>query len=301
MLQISSASLADKHNIESALAYAAMGWQVFPAPPDSKKSYKSEQRSGAKWGMTGDPVEIRADFTRWPKARIGIPTGAVNGIVVVEYDTIEGHGIDGLSVLRELEAQHGPLPPTRQVISPSGSVHNYYLHPGVKVLSKPIVPGVDCKADGGMVIGAPSVNPDGRAYRLINDVPIVALPDAWIELLKFKKPTIRERATAAVNAHRLARTIQYGGGNAYANAALSNEIKSLSGVGIGARNMALNKSAFSLFQLVHAGLLKADEVERRLIDACVANGLIGDGLSSISATIRSAFNAAAAKPRRGLA
>jgi hypothetical protein len=152
-----------------------------------------------------------------------------------------------------------------------------------------------------MVIGAPSVNPDGRAYRLINDVPIVALPDAWIELLKFKKSTIRERATAAVNAHRLARTIQYGGGNAYANAALSDEIKSLSGVGVGARNMALNKSAFSLFQLVHAGLLKADEVERRLIDACVANGLIGDGLSSISATIRSAFNAAAAKPRRGLA
>ena len=70
MLVISSASLADKHNIESALAYAAMGWQVFPAPPDSKKSYKSEQRSGAKWGMTGDPVEIRADFTRWPKAAL---------------------------------------------------------------------------------------------------------------------------------------------------------------------------------------------------------------------------------------
>ena len=118
MLVISSASLADKHNIESALAYAAMGWQVFPAPPDSKKSYKSEQRSGAKWGMTGDPVEIRADFTRWPNARIGIPTGSVNGIVVIDVDTVEGHGVDGFAARRELEAKHGQLPETRRVLSP---------------------------------------------------------------------------------------------------------------------------------------------------------------------------------------
>ena len=79
----------------------------------------------------------------------------------------------------------------------------------------------------------------------------------------------------------------------------------LANANAGCRNNALNKSAFNLFQLVHAGLLKADEVERQLIDACTANGLIADGgnggLRDILATIRSAFNGAATKPRRGLA
>jgi len=62
-------------------------------------------------------------------------------------------------------------------------------------------------------IGAGSVNPDGRAYRLIDASSPAALPEAWIEFLKFKLSAIRERATAAVNARRLARTIQQGGGS----------------------------------------------------------------------------------------
>ena len=153
-----------------------------------------------------------------------------------------------------------------------------------------------------MVIGAGSVNPDGRSYRLITDRPIAPLPDAWIELLKEKRPTIRERATAAVNAHRLARMFQSGGAGAYAAAALADEIDSLSRARATTRNTALNKSAFSLGQLVYAGLLQQAEVERHLIDACSANGLTADdGLPSVIATIRSAFNGAAAKPRRGLA
>jgi hypothetical protein len=70
--------------LEAALAYAGCCLAVFPVPPDSKKSYKSEKYSaGRKWGATNDPAEIRRDFTRWPDARIGIPTGAVNRIVVV--------------------------------------------------------------------------------------------------------------------------------------------------------------------------------------------------------------------------
>jgi len=66
MVEVSSPVAGDKRNVDSALAYAALGWQIFPAPPDSKKSYKSEKHCGRKWGMTADPDEVRADFTRWP-------------------------------------------------------------------------------------------------------------------------------------------------------------------------------------------------------------------------------------------
>jgi hypothetical protein len=58
--------------------------------------------------MTRDPDEICRDFTRWPDAGIGIPTGAVNGLVVVETDTVAGgHATDGEPLLRELEAKYG--------------------------------------------------------------------------------------------------------------------------------------------------------------------------------------------------
>ena len=231
---------------------------------------------------------------------------------MVETDTVEGHGIDGAASLAQLETKHGALPETLQAISPSGSVHRYFKHPGagakIKNSASELGAGIDVKGDGGMVIAPPTVRPGVGVYRWLNSNPI-AEPPAWlIELTKDKQPpppkrlSIRERATAAVNADRLARMSQSGGTGAYAAAALADEIDGLSHAPATTRNNALNKSAFSLFQFVHAGLLQQAEVERHLIDACSANGLTADdGLPSVIATIRSAFNGAAIKPRRGLA
>jgi hypothetical protein len=296
--------VADKRNVASALECAARGWLVFPAALDCKKSHKSKKYSGREWGLTADPDEIRADFARWSDARIGLATGPENRIVIIDVDTVEGHGVDGNIGFKELQSKHGPLPATLQAVSPSGSIHYYLQHPGkrIKIVTRPgVAHGVDCKGDGGMVIAPGSVNSDGRSYRWLNSLPIAPLPERWVELLKFKKPTIRERATAAVNARRVERMIQRGGISAYVAAALKDEIDRLARAPATTRNSALNKAAFSLFQFVHGGLLQRAEVERRLIDACTANGLIADdGLSSVIATISSALNGAAAKPRRGL-
>jgi hypothetical protein len=86
----------------AALEYAARNWEVFPAPPGQKKSHKSQEHSGAKWGKTIDPEEIRADFRKWPNANVAIVTGATSGIFVVEADTVEGHGVDGLASIKAL-------------------------------------------------------------------------------------------------------------------------------------------------------------------------------------------------------
>lgn len=311
MSQLSSADAADKRNLELALAYAAKGWKVFPAPPGSKKSYKSEKRSGGrKWGMTSDADEIRADFTRWSNAGIGIPTGAVNGIVVVETDTVEGHGIDGAASLAQLETKHGALPETLQAISPSGSVHRYFKHPGagakIKNSASELGAGIDVKGDGGMVIAPPTVRPGVGVYRWINRNPI-AEPPAWlVKITAEKRPpppkrlSIRERAQAAVQRWEANR--RAGNAEAYADAALEYEIRDLANAAEGDRNHALNRSAFSLLQLVHAGQLDRADVERQLIDACAANGLMDDrdngGINNILRTIRSAEAGAIAKPRR---
>jgi hypothetical protein len=255
--------------IGSALQYASRGWTVFPACVDAKKSYKCAALSnGTNWGATSDPAEIRKDFSRWPNCRIGIPTGAGNDIVVAETDTLAGHGVDGSIALRELEAKYGALPPTLQAISPTGSVHSYFGHPGgikIKTTASVIGHGVDIRADGGMVIAPPSVNLDGRAYRWLNQLPIAAMPAWLIELTKEKPRTISERAVAAI-------TPPCSASNAYASAALRYEIDNILQAQPGHRNATLNKAGFALGQLVVVGLLDEAEVARLLFEAAAPWG-----------------------------
>jgi hypothetical protein len=295
----------NQRTLLAALAYAAHGWAVFPVPPGTKRSYKSAERA---WGMTRNAEEIRRDFTRWPDAGIGIPCGAVNGIIVIETDTkAGGHAADGDPSLTQLEIKHGALPETLRAISPSGSVHRYFKHPGIKIISSAseLGAGIDVRGDGGMVIAPPTVRPGVGVYRWINRNPI-AEPPAWlVELTKDKTPppkrlSIRERAQAALRQWEANR--RGGNAEAYAGAALEYEIRDLAGAAQGGRNHALNRSAFSLLQLVHAGQLDRADVERQLIDACIANGLMDDrdngGINNILRTIRSADAGAFAKPRR---
>src|SRR4051812_21016253 len=109
-----------------------MGWKSFPADlrNGQKKSYKAARYSkDENWGATRDPEEIKRNFARWPSAGIGLPTGPDNRLLIIEGDTIAGHGVDGFSGLAALEAEHGPWPDTLMAESPSGSLHRYFLHP----------------------------------------------------------------------------------------------------------------------------------------------------------------------------
>jgi hypothetical protein len=185
--------------IAAAISLAAQGIRSFPAPPNTKKSFKSEKFSGAVWGMTKDPKEIRRDYARWPDAQIGLPTGAVNGIFVVEADTAQGHNVDGIANLAQLEAEHGKLPPTPMARSPSGSLHHYFRHPGhdieIRNSSSKIAPGVDVRGDGGMVIAPPSHRHDDGQYRWIRGGEIAPAPNWLLELIFAHQPA--EPADAA--------------------------------------------------------------------------------------------------------
>jgi bifunctional DNA primase/polymerase-like protein/primase-like protein len=169
-----------KKVLQAALSYAARGWHVFPAPPGEKKSYKSATFSGGRpWGATTDEKQIRRDFTSWywPHANVGIVTGPLSGIFVVDIDTPEGHDVDGFASLRALERKHGRLPPTLMAESPSGSRHYYFNYPADVTIksSTSIARGIDLP---GMVIAPPSVTPKGR-YRWLNDNPITDAP-VWL-------------------------------------------------------------------------------------------------------------------------
>ena len=168
------------------------GWRLFPARVTKggvKKSWlwKKDAPEHLNWGMTADPDQLVKNFSdpRYCEScGIGLPTGEFNNLFVIEADTKQGHGVDGMASLRALEKQYGKLPTTLMAKSPSGSLHYYFSHPGIKVWSSAskLAPGVDVRGDGGMVVAPPSVRNDG-VYTWFNDEEIAEAPDWLIELV----------------------------------------------------------------------------------------------------------------------
>jgi hypothetical protein len=172
--------------LSAALAYAAIGWHVFPAPPGAKMSLKAARFSdGRWWGSTTDADEVRRDYRNWPGANLCVATGPDSGIFVVEADTPAGHGVDGIGALRALEDQHGDLPETLTAVSPSGSLHYYFRWPeGVEIRNTTahVDAGRDLRGEGGMVLAPPSVKPRVGSYVWISKVPPANAPEWLIAL-----------------------------------------------------------------------------------------------------------------------
>jgi len=172
------------------------GWKIFPAclEDGAKKSYLSAKHApgGLNWGMSDDPKQLRRNFDnrKWrDKVGVGVPTGEVNGIFVVEGDTAKGHGadVDGIASVQALQKQHGRLPRTLMARSPTGSVHRYFSYPaGIKVKSSTseIGKGVDVKSDGGMVIAPTTLRPGVGYYEWLNDAQIADAPSWLIDLVR---------------------------------------------------------------------------------------------------------------------
>jgi hypothetical protein len=143
--------------LAAALAYAARGWHVFPVKTD-----KTPRTVHGLKDATTDVAQIRSWWARWPDAGVAIRTGAVSGLMVLDVDVDRG----GDETLFELEREHGELPLTPRVKTPSGGTHFYFRHPGGEVPNSTdkIGPGLDVRGDGGYVVAPPSEHSSGRTY-----------------------------------------------------------------------------------------------------------------------------------------
>jgi len=142
----------------TALAYLARGWSVIPIETRGKRplvawlEFQSRHPSRA---------EVEAWFGQRPDANVGIVTGAVSGLVVLDVDASHG----GDQSLSGLELAHGPLPATVEARSGGGGRHLYFMHPGGVVHNRVgLAPGVDLRGDGGCVVAPPSQHPSGTRY-----------------------------------------------------------------------------------------------------------------------------------------
>ncbi len=174
-----------------ALSYAERGWPVFPCHsirdgqcscgkadcgnagkhPRTRHAYKDsaiESRIIEKWWST------------WPDANIGIATGKVSGLAILDIDPDKG----GWDSLKKLEEENGALPKTLTVSTGGGGQHYYFKNPetGFKSTGGALGPGIDTRGKGGYVIAPPSNHRSGSQYEWVEEpgkIDIAELP-AWI-------------------------------------------------------------------------------------------------------------------------
>lgn len=164
-----------------ALAYAELGWRVHPLPPGQK----APPLTGWQALATTNPATVENWWTKRPPANVGIATGAVSGIVIIDID---GGGAGDYS-LAALQDEHGTLPETCEQFTGHGR-QLFFRHPGGTIKNRvALAENIDVRADGGYVVVPLSIHPNGQEYIWeassdpTDGCSLADLPAGWVDLL----------------------------------------------------------------------------------------------------------------------
>ena len=153
--------------IRSALSLAAQGVAIFPCCCRGK----IPAVAGGLKAATTDRDQITAWWTENPNYNIGLATGEISNLFVVDCD-----GPDA-----EHELQRLGMPPTVQTITARGK-HYYFRYPpsvSVRNSASKVMRGVDIRATGGYCVAPCSVHESGHVYRWAGARTMAAAPD-WL-------------------------------------------------------------------------------------------------------------------------
>ena len=75
---------------------------------------------------TRDRDQVESWWAQYPSANIGIATGEINGLLVIDVDVKHDQGKYGDESLKALESELGELPETWVAITGSGGLHYYF-------------------------------------------------------------------------------------------------------------------------------------------------------------------------------
>jgi len=256
--------------VELALAAHARGWVLTPL--HGKEAYLPA------WQKRPPPT--RDDVAVWAAAgNVGIRTGRVSGVVLVDVDVHRG----------------GSIPPwaasAPRVRTGRGGAHCYFAAPIEPVPNSKdaVAPGVEILADGKQAVYAGGVHPDTGVVYAWDVEPGAELP----ALPEDVAAALRQRKAAKGRAPQL-RLLppDRHGSNAYGRRAVELELARVRQAPEGRRNDELNAAAFSLGQL-HAGG-ELEDVQDDLLAAALEAGL---PQGEAEKTIRSGWIAGAKEPR----
>jgi len=175
--------------LKSALWYREkMGFSVFPVSQTKKPMLARNKDGSGGWEPYQKEVPSVELITDWwsgdyKGANIGIATGAISGLTVVDVDSKDG-STTGFEAIEEITPDN-LLTPTAS--SPSGGEHRYFkYHEGTRNRAR-FLPDCDLRAEGGYIVAPPSQNGRGNyAWKEglhIGKMPLAHLPLAYIKAL----------------------------------------------------------------------------------------------------------------------
>jgi hypothetical protein len=168
--------------LQAAFEYVEKyGFSVIPIKPGDKRPL-------VKWEEFQKRKPTRTEMMSWwasnPKANIGIVTGEISNLFVVDFDKYAQDYDDEKA--REI-IPDSTITPT--ATTPRGGQHLYFNNPAGNDYSikARILPGIDYRGNGGFVVAPPSVNGNGKPYAWVEglglDVPRADLPDSLTLIL----------------------------------------------------------------------------------------------------------------------
>lgn len=192
-----AATAVENFRLTAALSYAALGWRVIPlhwprvgvggvrcscGRGDCGSVGKHPLTPSGLKDASVDPAALAEWWRQWPAANVGVVTGAVSGIVVIDVDA-KGGGLESLAALCD---ENGQLPETVEAVTGGGGRHVIFAHPGETIRNSAgkVGSGIDVRGDGGYIVAAPSQHASERRYAWVaggapGELAAAALP-VWL-------------------------------------------------------------------------------------------------------------------------
>ena len=277
--------------LAAALDYAAKRLPVFPCVANGKLPAIARGFHSA----TTNPETIKR-YWRAPDRNIGIPTGAVSGFWVLDVD-----GDNGEANLFALEAKHGRLPPTREVITGGGGRHLWFVYTGpIQSSVGKIAPGIDTRGDGWLCRSCRRAFMSPAASIIGPSTPRTSWrprPHGWCNWRARSQRSGR-------SAQFLSRHSRASGRGTRDRQMLMAALRSIERSTLSPLRCRAPATTRSIAQRSvcsnssPAANSTGTQVIERLIDACHRNGLVADdGWKTVMATIHSGMGAGLQHPR----
>ena len=137
--------------LESALFFCRNGMSVIPIDSVSKKPLIEWKEFQTK---CADEARIKAWWSSWPNAGVGVVTGKISGIIVVDTEEKADLNLFGLKAIN-----------TPTVRTGGGGKHFYFAYQEGIRNSVRFAPLHDIRSDGGYVLVPPSDHKSGNKYQ----------------------------------------------------------------------------------------------------------------------------------------
>jgi len=309
--------------------YRGFGFNLVPLGNDKRPVITGVNQFGAPSRFRWDDWQlVKQSDKLWRGIRepaywvdvegLGAVCGEVSGsLACIDFDATPESDVEAFLAAAELPADYAWT-----VSTPGNGFHVWVLCPGLQLekgkLNRPSLSGnghIELRYTGHYAALPPSMHPSGNlyawAYSEPSSLPARVMPDrllaAYDRITAQEAPETPQAPPTNGKPYGYTKNgLSLNGGNpgggtaastiapAYAITAAEGEFQKVRFAVNGTRNDTLNSSAYSLGQLVGAGLLDESEIERKLIGIGIEVGL-GEG--EAAAAVRSGMRAGIAKPR----